>query len=126
MVYSTDKAGVMNNLEAIADEIDKINPDIVFLQEVDSLAARSYSINEVSFFEGRFPDRLSSYALNIDALFIPYPIPPIGRLKCGVQTLSRFDISLSTRISLPVPFKWPASTCNFKKCVDVPKTCFNR
>ena len=31
MVYSADKAGVMNNLEAIADEIDKVNPDVVFL-----------------------------------------------------------------------------------------------
>jgi endonuclease/exonuclease/phosphatase family metal-dependent hydrolase len=89
------------------------------LQEVDKVADRSYKIDEVSFFQESNNDKVSSYALNMDAIFIPYPIPPIGRVKVGIQTLSAYEVSSSTRLSLPVPFKWPVSTCNFKKCLNV-------
>lgn len=119
MVYTADKERVNENLEAIAQEISDVNPDVIFLQEVDTVADRSYKINEVSFFEDNNQGKVSSYALNMDAIYIPYPIPPIGRTKVGILTLSSFDIASSSRISLPVPFKWPVSTCNFKKCVDV-------
>ena len=119
MVYTADEARVSENLEAIASEIDAVDPDVVFLQEVDTVADRTYKTNEVSFFADKNQDKVSSYSLNIDAIFIPYPIPPIGRLKCGIQTLSAFEVSSATRLSLPVPFKWPESTCNFKKCLNV-------
>ena len=119
MVYTADEKRVKENLEAIASEIETVNPDIVFLQEVDTVADRSYKINEVSFFSERNQGKISSYALNMDAIFIPYPIPPIGRTKVGIQTLSSFEVTSATRLSLPVPFKWPVSTCNFKKCLNV-------
>ncbi|WP_027206893.1 endonuclease/exonuclease/phosphatase family protein [Butyrivibrio fibrisolvens] len=119
MVYTADKDRVQENLEQMAVEIESIDPDIVFLQEVDKVADRSYKIDEVSFFQESNNDKVSSYALNMDAIFIPYPIPPIGRVKVGIQTLSAYEVSSSTRLSLPVPFKWPVSTCNFKKCLNV-------
>ena len=119
MVYTADKDRVQENLEQMAMEIESIDPDIVFLQEVDKVADRSYKIDEVSFFQESNNDKVSSYALNMDAIFIPYPIPPIGRVKVGIQTLSAYEVSSSTRLSLPVPFKWPVSTCNFKKCLNV-------
>ncbi len=119
MVYTADKDRVQENLEQMAVEIKSIDPDIVFLQEVDKVADRSYKIDEVSFFQESNNDKVSSYALNMDAIFIPYPIPPIGRVKVGIQTLSAYEVSSSTRLSLPVPFKWPVSTCNFKKCLNV-------
>ncbi|MBE5833386.1 MAG: endonuclease [Butyrivibrio sp.] len=119
MVTTADEGRVRENLEAMATEINLINPDVVFLQEVDKTADRSHKIDEVAFFADSNPDKVSSYALNMDALFIPYPIPPIGRVKVGIQTLSAYNASSSTRLSLPVPFKWPVSTCNFKKCLDV-------
>ncbi|WP_248404261.1 endonuclease/exonuclease/phosphatase family protein [Butyrivibrio fibrisolvens] len=119
MIYTADKDRVQENLEQMAVEIESIDPDIVFLQEVDKVADRSYKIDEVSFFQESNNDKVSSYALNMDAIFIPYPIPPIGRVKVGIQTLSAYEVSSSTRLSLPVPFKWPVSTCNFKKCLNV-------
>jgi endonuclease/exonuclease/phosphatase family metal-dependent hydrolase len=119
MVYTADKDRVQENLEQMAVEIKSIDPDIVFLQEVDRVADRSYKIDEVSFFQESNNDKVSSYALNMDAIFIPYPIPPIGRVKVGIQTLSAYEVSSSARLSLPVPFKWPVSTCNFKKCLNV-------
>ncbi len=119
MVYTADKDRVQENLEQIAVEIESIDPDIVFLQEVDKVADRSYKIDEVSFFQESNNDKVSSYALNMDAIFIPYPIPPIGGVKVGIQTLSAYEVSSSARLSLPVPFKWPVSTCNFKKCLNV-------
>lgn len=119
MVYTADKDRVQENLEQMAMEIESIDPDIVFLQEVDKVADRSYKIDEVSFFQESNNDKVSSYALNMDAIFIPYPIPPIGRVKVGIQTLSAYEVSSSARLSLPEPFKWPVSTCNFKKCLNV-------
>lgn len=119
MVYTADKDRVQENLEQMAVEIKSIDPDIVFLQEVDRVADRSYKIDEVSFFQESNNDKVSSYALNMDAIFIPYSIPPIGRVKVGIQTLSAYEVSSSARLSLPVPFKWPVSTCNFKKCLNV-------
>lgn len=119
MVYTADKDRLQENLEQMAVEIKSIDPDIVFLQEVDKVADRSYKIDEVSFFQESNNDKVSSYALNMDAIFIPYPIPPIGRVKVGIQTLSAYEVSSSARLSLPVPFKWPVSTCNFKKCLNV-------
>lgn len=119
MVYTADKDRVLENLESMAAKIQNVDPDIVFLQEVDKTSDRSYKIDEVSFFQEQNSDKISSYALNMDAIFIPYPVPPIGRTKVGIQTLSAYEVSSSTRLSLPVPFKWPISTCNFKKCLIV-------
>ncbi|MCR4904211.1 MAG: endonuclease/exonuclease/phosphatase family protein [Butyrivibrio sp.] len=119
MVNTATKERVNENLDAIADEINKVNPDVIFLQEVDNYAYRSHYIDEVSFYADSNSDKLSSFSLNMDALFIPYPIPPIGRVKVGIQTLTAFEAESATRLSLPVPFKWPVRIANFKKCLNV-------
>ena len=51
--------------------------------------------------------------------FIPYPIPPIGKVESGLMTLSRYCISSAERIQLPCPFKWPVRCVNLKRCLSV-------
>ena len=119
MVNTATLERVEENISSIAEEIATVNPDIVFLQEVDNYATRSHYVDEVSFFADSNSDKMSSFAVNFDALFIPYPIPPIGRVKAGVQTLSAYPVESATRLSLPVSFSWPVSTCNLKRCLNV-------
>lgn len=48
-VQATDEARMEANLLAIADELDAVDPDIAFLQEVDRDSTRSYGIDQEAF-----------------------------------------------------------------------------
>ena len=88
---------------------------IYMLQEVDKNSARTYGIDESDCL-GIYN---SAYALNYSCPFVPYPLPPIGRVNSGLLTTTMYDIDSSERISLPCPFDWPVSTANLKRCLLV-------
>ena len=118
MVTTADEARVKSNLKGMANGIYKVDPDVVFLQEVDKDSTRSYHIDETEFFLKALPGTTATYAPNFVA-FVPYPIPPIGSVNGGLQTLTKLDISDAHRLQLPVPFKWPVRTANLKRCLSV-------
>ncbi|MCR5099548.1 MAG: endonuclease/exonuclease/phosphatase family protein [Lachnospiraceae bacterium] len=119
-VVTQDEDSVKNNLLNIERIVAENDPDVVYLQEIDKDSTRSFGINQVKdFTENAFPDNSSSYATNFKVLFIPYPIPPIGHMDCGILTSSKYDIAESTRVSLPCPFSWPVRTMNLKRCLDI-------
>jgi len=89
--------------------------DIYFLQEVDTDSSRTYGINEKEYL-GIYN---TTYALNHSCPFVPYPIPPIGKVNAGLMTTTIYEIDKSERISLPCPFSWPSSTANLKRCMLV-------
>ena len=60
-----------------------------------------------------------AFAYNFNSLFVPYPIPPIGHVESGLQTLSRAEIRTAERIALPCPFSWPIRIVNLKRCLLV-------
>ena len=88
---------------------------IYMLQEVDKNSARTYGMDESDCL-GIYN---STYALNYYCPFVPYPLPPIGRVNSGLLTTTMYDIDSSERISLPCPFDWPVSTANLKRCLLV-------
>ena len=88
---------------------------IYMLQEVDNNSARTYGIDERECL-GIYNN---AYALNYSCPFVPYPLPPIGRVNSGLLTTTMYDIDSSERISLPCPFDWPVSTANLKRCLLV-------
>ncbi len=91
-------------------------PATVFmLQEVDQNSTRTYGKNEVE----ALGINNSAYALNYSCKFVPYPIPPIGRVNSGLLTTTVYDIGSAERISLPCPFDWPVSMANLKRCLLV-------
>jgi endonuclease/exonuclease/phosphatase family metal-dependent hydrolase len=125
-VFPQTKELVQDNLEGIAKVLKKSDADIFFLQEVDLDAKRSFGINESQFFSSTL-EYDSAFALNYSCAFVPYPLPPLGKLYSGLLTLSRFQLESASRISLPVPFSWPVSTANLKRCLlvsvlDLPET----
>ena len=119
MVLTASEEQVHRNLDGMLEEIRKVNPDILFLQEVDRDSSRSHHIDEKAFFQSALTDWQSTYALNYKAAFVPYPLPPLGKMDAGLLTFSRYPLASSTRIQLPVPFSWPLRIANLKRCLDI-------
>ena len=99
--------------------IAQTGADFTLLQEVDSDSRRSYGVDEVSLFRASWPNWDSAYALNYSCDFVPYPLPPIGKVHAGLLSFSSFDVREARRISLPCPFSWPMRAVNLKRCLLV-------
>ena len=118
-VYSSSKDRVEENLDAIISFIRSENPDLIVLQETDVNSDRSYHINEVESIRDAFDGYSSTFSYNFKVSFLPYPIPPMGKIGSGILTLSDYRIESAERIQLPVPFKWPVSMINLKRCLEI-------
>lgn len=116
-VSSADQDTVTASLLGIYKQLYTGNNQagIYMLQEVDKNSARTYGMDESDCL-GIYN---STYALNYSCPFVPYPLPPIGRVNSGLLTTTMYDIDSSERISLPCPFDWPVSTANLKRCLLV-------
>lgn len=119
-VRTVSHDGILANLAGIEDELTALDPDFIFLQEVDQDSERTYGINERARIATAFaPAYASAYALNYDVAYVPYPLPPIGAVESGIMTLSRMQPSSAERVQLPCPFSWPVRLGNLKRCLLV-------
>lgn len=106
-------AGVLDTLAAN-------DADIYLLQEVDTDSSRSYRVNEAEGILESLGAASGAHALNYSCPFVPFPIPPIGRVNSGVLTASDFALAGDAeRVALPCPFSWPLRTANLKRCLLV-------
>ena len=124
-VVGESKEIVNENIQAMKDKIQEIDPDIFYLQEIDIKSKRSYRINELDSFKKSFVEETydNSYACNFKAGFIPIPLyEPFGRVEAGIASFSKYDVNEATRIQLPIPFKWPVSLLNLKRCLLINRT----
>lgn len=113
-----DKSGVQGYLEGIKDTLYENRADIYFLQEVDANSQRSYGIDQ----RAQISQKLGlsySYARNFKCIFVPLPLPVVGKVDSGLVTLHDFAMTDAERIQLPVPFSWPLRTANLKRCLLV-------
>lgn len=118
-VQSSDKETVTENVTAVADFIQQSQADVIFLQEVDTDSKRSYGIDELKLIAENTSGFENSFALNYKTLYVPYPLPPIGKVTCGIATLSAFEQTDAQRVSLPCPFTYPMRLANLKRCLMV-------
>ena len=121
-VMTADKERVRSNLDGIVETSARIDPDMILYQEVDTNAARSHFINETielinGLIEADGRSYSSAFADNLNVRFIPYPIPPIGRVKSGLLSLTWPLTNSAERIQIFCPFKWPLRLANFKRCL---------
>ena len=116
-VSSADKDTVSSYLDGIYNTLysGEDSASIFMLQEVDKNSKRTYGTDETA----RLGIYNSTYALNYSCNFVPFPLPPIGRVNSGLLTTTVFDIDSAERLSLPCPFDWPVSTANLKRCLLV-------
>ena len=118
-VKTADKARVLANMESMESLAAEASPDFIFLQETDRDSTRSEHIDETQMWRDAFPAMEAAFANNFKTAFVPYPVPPIGKVDSGVLTLSSCGISSASRIQLPCPFSWPVRVANLKRCLLV-------
>ena len=111
-----DRSDVEGYLNGIVAAINDIDPDICLLQETDLNSARTYGINENAVLHSAFGGS-AAFAYNYKCPFVPFPLPPLGRVESGLLTLSRYDVEEADRVALPVPFSWPVRVANLKRCL---------
>ena len=115
-IRTGDKDTVLKNLAGISGIIENSDADICLLQEVDSDSMRTFGIDEREYYLSG-SEKYAAFALNYSCAFVPYPLPPIGKVNSGLMTVSDYKIADSERISLPCPFSWPVRVANLKRCL---------
>ena len=91
---------VIAHLENIADYINSVQSDILLLQEVDVESKRSGYIDQVQWLLDNTYFNYGAYASMWQAQFIPSD--GLGRVDAGNAILSRWEITESERIQLPL------------------------
>lgn len=112
-VAPESRAQVEQNLAGIAAILAEQDADVTLLQETDADSARSFGIDE----RVALAPASRAFALNYSCAFVPYPLPPIGRVHSGLTTATGAEILSAERVALPCPFKWPVRTANLKRCL---------
>jgi endonuclease/exonuclease/phosphatase family metal-dependent hydrolase len=98
VVFSSDE--ILYTLQKIVDKINEIQPDILFLQEVDLSSKRSAYIDEVRYILNHSYFNYAVSAFQWKAQFIPSD--GLGRLEETNMILSRWSIDNAVRIQLPL------------------------
>ncbi len=117
---------VKTNLRRIADEINEIQPDILFLQEVDVQSKRTAYIDEMQWLLDHTDLNYGAFASIWHAQFIPSD--GLGRMNLGTAILSRWPLKNMERIALPLRSDQDALTqmfylrrCIVKARVEIPE-----
>lgn len=114
MVLPISKEHVENALDGILQSIKDINADFNLIQEIDEDSKRTYNINEVEMFKENLLGN-SIFAYNYKVKYVPYPIPPMGKMNSGILTQTKFKISKAFRYQQPIPHNFPTRLANLKR-----------
>lgn len=107
-------------LDNIIEFIGKQEPDICFLQEVDTKSFRSHKIDQSYTLSAAFNGYEQYFGINFKSPFVPVPVQaPMGRIESGILTMSRFAVSEASRQSLPGSYSWPVKIFHLKRCAVV-------
>lgn len=91
--------------------------DFILLQEVDRGSRRSYFLDEMGWLKNTLPDFCIAYTSNYDCCFVPVPfMNPMGRVKSGLVSCSRFIQEEVTRFGFDRHVPWPERLFNLKRC----------
>lgn len=98
---------VQENLDRMVMSLKHLQPDMVFLQEVDFFAQRSFDINQMKFLAEGLGLPYVAYAVNWNKRYVPWPFWPLpehfGRLVSGQAVLSRYPILKQKTLLFPKP-----------------------
>ena len=119
MVKTAEKKRLQRNLDDMVSGIGSVEPDILFLQEVDINSSRSEYVDEFAFMQENLSGMDSTFANNFLVKYLPYPIPALGKVNSGIAVFSQYALESAERIQLPIPFKWPVRMANLKRCLLV-------
>jgi endonuclease/exonuclease/phosphatase family metal-dependent hydrolase len=105
--------GVMGRLNSFP------NPDFILLQEVDTLAKRSWYANQYRLIRNKFTDYNSFFALNYKA-WVPMPVlQPMGKVHAGLMLMGKKNPTGVERHAFNSGYSWPMSLFMLKRCFMV-------
>lgn len=115
---SSSKEKTMENLKGITDFLADNDSTFIFIQEVDTMATRSFNINQYEYLKENLKDYSSSFAINYKTLWVPVPIlKPHGKVNvAGLVTLSKYNVDSATRYQLPGKESWPRQLAELDRC----------
>ena len=117
-VRAESEAVVRENMAGILSALAQQDADLYFLQEVDRGSTRSCGTDQLDYYAHGL-SMGTAFACNYKCDWVPFPWPMLGRVESGLMTLSDLQVTQATRVSLPVPFQWPVSVANLKRCLLV-------
>lgn len=119
MVDPPSQQAVEENMESISSYIQQQDGDIWLLQELDVDSSRTGSMDQYSYLLEDLGGS-GAFTYNYKCAFVPFPIPPMGRVESGMATYTSLAMDENVeRISLPCPFSWPMRVANLKRCLLV-------
>jgi len=90
--------------------------DFILLQEVDTLAKRSWHSNQLAKISDSFPEYDIWFALNYKS-WVPMPVTnPMGKVRAGLATMSTYTPAKVERIAFKSGYSWPMSLFMLKRC----------
>lgn len=115
---SSSKEKTRANIESVVFNLDKIDSDFLFIQEIDVNSTRSFNLNEYETLQENLTVYGSTFGKNYDVAYVPVPVyKPMGSVESGIGTFSKYNIKSSTRYSLPVDQTWPNSLFLLDRCM---------
>jgi endonuclease/exonuclease/phosphatase family metal-dependent hydrolase len=119
-VLAKDKESVLRHLESFTTFLQAHPADVDLLEEVDSGSRRSYFVDQKSPITAGMQSTCSSYALNHNVYFIPYPkLRPLGKVRSGMLALGKLRPTDATRYQLRGKFPWPDRAFQMERCLLV-------
>jgi endonuclease/exonuclease/phosphatase family metal-dependent hydrolase len=106
------------NLDGILATLSAMDSvDIILLQEVDTLAKRSWWTNQFSALKDALPGHGAAFTLNYNVDFVPIPfLDPMGRVMGGLASFGRFATTSDLRYQFPSSFGWPDRIYFLDRC----------
>ena len=116
--WAEDEDSVIASVCGMGEIITNVNPDFVFLQEVDIDGTRSYHVDELELLNQFVKGYYYTFAQNYDSPFLFFPPwEPHGANQSGLVTYSKGQISDAMRRSIPI-------SESFSKFVDLDR-CYS-
>ncbi|MFR9602240.1 MAG: endonuclease/exonuclease/phosphatase family protein [Rikenellaceae bacterium] len=107
------------NLRAIIAQLSDLSyADFILLQEVDFDSKRSYYVDQYEVITEALDYNYSAKAYNYNSVFVPIPLcDPMGGVRSGVVTLSRYPLAESVRWQYPTIVGLPNRLFDLKRCM---------
>ncbi len=102
---------VNDNMKKVVDYIKLVNPDILYIQEIDINSKRSVYMDQMQYLLDETNLNYGVYAPNWKADFVPSD--GHGRMNTGIAIFSKWPISDAKRIALPLIEDQAAATRYF-------------
>ncbi|KAF0198169.1 MAG: endonuclease/exonuclease/phosphatase family protein [Bacteroidetes bacterium] len=90
--------------------------DFILLQEVDTMAKRSWYANQFRLIRNKFTGHQTFFAMNYKA-WVPMPVmQPMGKVRAGIVTIGKAIPADAVRYAFNSGYSWPMSLFMLKRC----------